>query len=260
MRLTFYFAFSALIVGAFSCAPSPALMRLDPMDTSSILDRVEERTRSIRLMEAEGSLTVESPEQSGTASFELQYVQPDTIWMKMTGPFGVSVGTLMLSRHRFVFYNARQNRRISGRPDAETLARVFNVPLSFDYISSGIVGSAANATLLMANADASIDSTHYLLRRLGDGGQSELWIDGSSFVVTRYNEIDATGAPVISASASRLNYVNGLTMPHLVRFVIPRQNQALTIAYRSIRINGQRQKTFFLPDEPTKTNTSDTIR
>ncbi len=204
-------------------------------------------------MEAEGTVTIESPENSASASFELQLKRPDSLWMRFTGPFGISLGTLMLSRQRFVYYNARENRRIVGAPSAETLERVFNLALSFDQILDAVTGSFGIFGAYDTVRRVAVSEDQYVLEAITPFGTKTMWVDGEAFVTMRSATFDHEGRAVVTGSASQLETIGGTTMPHLVRIILPKRRESATIAYRTVSINAKAEKEFTLPGDPAET-------
>lgn len=239
--------------GFFSCVPSRNIVRLEPLPADEIVRRVQERNLSIKSMEAGGTLTIESPENSASASFELQLKRPDSLWMRFTGPFGISLGTLMLSRQRFVFYNVRENRRLVGAPSAETLERVFNLALSFEQILDAVTGSFGVFAVGDTVRRVSVTGDQYVLEAITPFGTKAMWVDGEAFVTMQSATFDHDGRPIVTGSASRLETVNGTTIPHLVRIILPKRRQSATIAYRTVSINARAEKKFTLPGDAAET-------
>ena len=236
-------------MAAFSCTASRETGLPNPLPTDEIVRRVRERTISIRSMEADGTLTIESPENSGSASFELQVKFPDSLWMRFTGPFGISLGTLMLSRGKIVFYDARQNRRLVGTPNAENLERLFNVALSFDEILAAVVGDIGMIDAADTVRRVSISENQYVLETPTSFGRKELWVDAQTFVTTKSAAFGQDGRPLVTGSASWLETINGTNIPHLIRIILPKRRESATIAYRKVSINAKAEKTFTLPHD-----------
>jgi hypothetical protein len=238
-------AFSAV---AISCAPSGRTVSLEPMTPDEVMRKLDERTASIRSMEAEGLLTFESPENSGSTSFELQIKDRDTVWMRFTGPFGISLGTLLLSPNRFSFHSVFDKKVFRGNPKPETLGRILNVTLSYDDIVGTLMGNFNNMKSPEDSISVSIDDTQY--RLVGSNGGSsryEMKVDGESFVTTEYVMFDGERKPVVVASSKRIEPVNDTYVPFLVRIIVPKQRQAITVAYNSVRVNSQPKKRFSIP-------------
>lgn len=224
-------------------------MNLPILHPKEILRRVHERIILIKSLEAEGTLTIETPQNSGTTGFELQLKRPDSLWMKFTGPFGTSLGTLMLSRKKVIFYNARENRRFVGSSDVETLERLFNIALSFDDIIDAVAGSFNVVDRDETVNGVDISEGHYVLDDQTDRGRREVWVDGETFVTTKFAEFDSAGKLTLTGSASRLERINDIHMPFLIRIIFPKRRQSLTIAYSTLSINSELQKRFSFPND-----------
>lgn len=218
------------------------------LPTEEIIRRVGERATTIHTMEAEGALTVETTEQAGTLGFELQMKLPDTLWMKFSGPFGIAVGTLLLTPREFVFYSPHERQKIMGEPRRDILSRVLNVSLSYADIVSILQGNFNRL-----DGDDSITSTtiaenqYYVLQANGNASRKELWVDGSAFLTTRFTEYDREDRLMVVGQAGRIETVDSMTMPHLIRLILPQQRQSVTVAYSTVRINHTQEKTFSIP-------------
>lgn len=233
----------------FSCAPPKTVTRLPELEAEEIINRVHERTQSITFLQADGTLTVESPESSGSTSFELQVKRPDSLWMRMSGPFGVSIGTLLLSRQKFIFYNAMENVRISGTPTPSTMERVFNLSLSFDDIIDALTGGFGASINNDDDVHVRLADGHYVLTAHSGSGRKEMWVEGKTFVITKFGEFDGNGKPIITSTATRVERIQNADMPHLIRIIRPRERQSLTIAYRSLATTGTSLKRFTFPHD-----------
>lgn len=217
------------------------------MPAGEVLRNVHMRDAAIRSLEAEGTLAIESPRVSGSAGFELQLDGPDSLWIRFSGPFGISVGTLSLSRDRFVFYNARENRLLVGVPDETTLERVFHISLSFDQVINLVRGAVGEKGCADTSSSVAVADDQYVLEQTS-GRRCELRVDGTWFVTTEFSRFDETGRPVLTAGASRIEDVDGIPMPHLIHVILPGRRQRATISYDAVKINRPFTKTFSLPD------------
>jgi outer membrane lipoprotein-sorting protein len=239
--------------GLSSCVSSKTAIHVEPLTSEEILQRVHDRASAIRTMEADGDLTVESPEQSGTVSFELFLKLPDTLWMKFSGPFGMSLGTLMLTPAEFTFYDPFQKQKIKGTTKPEILSRVVNVSLSYIDVIDAVTGSFNRIAVGDEIISNTVSEYQYVLRAIPTAGtnehtaKKELWVDAATFVTTKFAEYDGGNRPRVVGQSSRIESVDGISMPHLVRVILPAQRQSVTLAYSTLRINRTSEKTFSLP-------------
>ncbi len=117
---------SAVLITA-GCAPSAKVYKERTLAAAEVMRRVNERGQSISSLRGNGSITIETPEGSSSGSFDLSLKKPDSLLVELHGPFGIHVGTLLLSRERFLFYNNMDNTALVGKPDGRTLNSMFRL-------------------------------------------------------------------------------------------------------------------------------------
>jgi len=244
----------ALFTLMMSCAGTRETTTVEPLPSDEILRRIQNRTTTIRTLEADGALTVESPEQSGTVRFDLFLKIPDTLWMKFSGPFGMSVGMLVLTPSRFIFYDPFQRQKITGAMRPEILARVLNVSLSFPDIVDVVTGNFHGIGLDETIVSNTVSGNRYYVLRINAGNQEtngysrkEIWVDAETFVTTQYAEYDDEDHVRLIGQSSRIEAVDGVSMPHLIRVIMPQRRHSVTLAYSTLRINRPTRTMFSIP-------------
>ena len=229
------------------CAPSLKTAREKPMAIGEILRRVHERNETVRTLKGEGTITVEAPEGSNTGFFSASLKKPDSLLVEFKGPFGIHVGTLLLSRERFVFFNRMQNRAFIGRPDGRTLQSMFRLKMDFDQILNAFTGEFPEASPGDTLSGFTIDDNAYVLHYRNAASSTEYRIDGDAFVVRSYTVADTPGEPTVTATADRVDDSPPVAMPRFLRVIFPRERRSITIAYDDIEINKPVDCTFVLP-------------
>jgi len=220
-----------------SCAPTKKVYRERTMTVDEVLQRVQERNEQITTLKADGTITVESPEESNTGSFDLMLKKPDSMRVELTGPFGIHVGTLMLAREQFLFYNWRDNTATIGKPDGKTLAYMFRLKMHFDEILNAFTGEFSSTLQRDSLLRFSVENELYVIKQPTANGIKEYRIDGNYFVVTSYRELDIDGKATLTALASDVDDDDDIAMPHLLRVIFPKERSSVTIAYDDVRIN-----------------------
>jgi outer membrane lipoprotein-sorting protein len=222
----------------WGCAGSTRAIRDHPLNASELILHVQERAESIRTLQGEGLITIESPEGSLNSSFELRLKKPDSLRLDLRGPFGVRGGTLLLDRSRFLYYNATNNTVLTGSPDSGTLRKIVRLPMEFDdalRVFSGDFSTsyAADSLTHIAEHDGSV-----LLEYKTPTGSRTYEIDEESYIITGYYVSDLRGNELLTATSSRIHSFDALRMPKLLRILFPRDQRSLTIAYDDLQING----------------------
>ena len=108
------FAVFVLLILISSCAPKRAEIALDTkaIGVPALIALVEAGENKVKSLEGSGTVSFESPEIAGSAAFELSLKKPDSLLVLFEGPFGIDIGTLFLSREKYVVYNSFENRVI----------------------------------------------------------------------------------------------------------------------------------------------------
>jgi hypothetical protein len=223
---------------ASGCTSVRHISSVETLPQPEVLNRVAARNGQIISLRAGGSITLESPENSSSGSFDLFLKKPDSLRMEFHGPFGIHVGTLSLSRDTFCFYNWYEKSFVSGKPTEETLFQVFRIRMGFDDILKAFTGEfPAPAGIPAAPMGHSAENGEYLLRYTGTKGNTEYRIDGEKFLVTSYRRTDTSGLPVLIAHASDITGDGEPPMPRLLRIVFPRESRSMTVSYDEFDIN-----------------------
>jgi outer membrane lipoprotein-sorting protein len=235
--------------GLAACAAPPRVARERNLRADEVFALVAERNRAISTLRGDGSITIESPERSNNGGFDLNLRKPDSVRVELSGPFGIKVGTLMLAREHFIFYNALDNKAFIGEPDGETLGAMFNLTMRFDEILKAFTGELGDAAATDSLERFAVEEGQYVAVYRGAGKRKEYRVDGDTFVVTSYRVTGADGAPEITALASDVDLAGGTAMPHLVRVIFPAERRSITITYDDIKVNEPVDCAYELPEQ-----------
>jgi len=110
------------------------------LSAEEIIAEVTARAKAITTLKGEGEITVESHDGSTSASFDVYLKKPDSVRVEFKGPFGLRVGTLLLTKDKFILYDRTENTAIVGTPDGKTLQSLFRLKMQFEEILSAFTG------------------------------------------------------------------------------------------------------------------------
>ncbi len=222
------------------CAPTSELGRARGEATAEeIFEAVRTNTERVEALQGSGRLTVESPEINESASFSLYLRKPDTMMIRIEGPFGIEVGTGVLTRESFLFYNALQNQVIRGSSSAENLHRALRMDLSFDDVLSIFIGDAAVVGALPDTT--ALDNGQYTFIVRTDEGLQQCWVDPFTLMIARTVHFNADGRAVLERRFESFTRIDNVFLPATIRVIRHTERQMLTIAYsaRSLNANAQ---------------------
>lgn len=229
----------ALVLILSSCAPRRADIALLPSEVSPsrLVELVEEADAQLVTMEGEGTVSFDSPEVAGTATFELSLRKPDSLLISFEGPFGIDVGTLFLSRSLFVMYNSMENHVITGIPTPRAIRSVVPFDLTYDQILNAFTGAFPIVERDAPPLSYTIDDEQFLLVYACGRERCSYWVDPGGLMVRRYRREDGEGRVLLEASSSGMIEDEGVRMPRRVTMEFPEERRRVVIHFSRADLN-----------------------
>jgi outer membrane lipoprotein-sorting protein len=194
----------------------------------------QERVRSLK---GSGNITLETPEVAQSGSFELMLRKPDSIFVKLEGPFGIEVGAALLTRQDFFFYNSFQNRLISGTMNASNLRRILRVNLSFDELVNMITGGTFFPEDQGVPDTVTVEDDQFVLTYRHESGARRYWIDPESLLIARIQHFDREGKLQFEQRFTNFRSIEGMSLPYRVRFTQLTERRTVALSYSSMAVN-----------------------
>jgi outer membrane lipoprotein-sorting protein len=241
------FFLSVLLI--WGCAGSRETSTIKINTIADLQKYFERRDEQINTFIGSGSITIETPESANNARFKVKIKKPDSLLIELTGPFGISVGTLMLSRQTYIFYNSLENRVQRGSSDINSLKPIVNLDFSFDDIINLFTGSFLYSSIDFSKANFEIRENTFSLKGYNSPSVKEVLIDNKSNNPLQYSELDNNGKLKLDAQAKRYDDVDGVSMPYWIRIILSKEHKGVTIAFDEINLNKQVDCSFNVPVE-----------
>ena len=230
----------AAIVLAFSimsCAPTSESTKFDlgnatSGQVSSLMIAADARLQTLH---GKGSLTFESSEMSGTANFDVSLRKPDSLLVELEGPFGIQVGTFLLSPSHFVLYNSLQNTVQSGTPSAGSLRSLIPIELTPAQIIAAFSGSFPIPSTSPESMTRDGDAFRQEYRT--ESGRAYVWIDSGTLLVRKFRFDDATGVALVEGETSGIIEHDGARIPRRIVLTIPNEERRIAIAFSTAELN-----------------------
>lgn len=229
-----------LVSLAFSCAPRRSEVGFlpRPLPPSLLLEEIARRNLEVRTLVGRGNLAFDSPEVAGSAFFHSSLKRPDSLLVRLQGPFGMDVGTLFLSRGRYVVYNAIENVVQSGDPSSASIRSV----IPFDITAEDLVNVFGGMfplprdTAGVRTLEVDGDITH-LAARCG-AEECEYWVDTERLAVIRYLRKGAGGEVLVEMEARDFREFDGFFLPRQLRLEFPGSTRTVSVYYTALSPNG----------------------
>jgi hypothetical protein len=220
-----------------SCAPTRESLMLDTRQVPA--DRVIQAVRNGEtpdaLFSGAGSVSFESPDMNGSVFFSVVMRRPDSLLVRLEGPFGLDVGHLFADRNHFVLYNAMENWYMDEPTSSAGMRSALPIDLPFDQMIDAFAGTF-HLPATGTPVSYSVDDDKFLLRYRQGTDTASYWVDPLLRVVTRY-QIVRGDSTVVDATADRFTEEGGRVVPRSITMTLPASSRSVSVFYSSIDPN-----------------------
>lgn len=226
----------ALLIAGCASVPKPdlAARTVNPETVRRIVQGNYEKVRS---MTGTGTISVETPEIAQSGSFELFLRKPDSVLVKIEGPFGISVGSALITRNGFVFYNSLQNQVITGSVTSANLNRIFRVKLTFDELLTLFTGGSFLASDDSPPEAVDVEENQYVLTFRNAEGTRRYWLDPVSLLITRIQHLDLKGKLFFEERYEKFRTFGDASLPRFIRVTQHTGQRMIGVTFSSLAIN-----------------------
>lgn len=237
----FRFYFFAICVSIFTLVgcrtPSPLNFANRSISYSEVQEVTRKHHASIHSISGKGQISIETPEIARSGSFILTLQKPDSVLINFKGPFGIKIGSALVTRTEILFYNSFENKLITGSSSTENLNRILHVQLSFDDLLNLFAGGTFLESDLHAPDETQIENDQFVLVFSSSKNSRRYWIDPTTSYIQKVQVLDQSGKLALEQTFSDFEDVNGYTMPYTIRVTQPKARQMLTLTYSEILVN-----------------------
>ncbi len=191
----------------------------------------------VKTLLGSGTISVETPEIAQNVAFELTLRKPDSVMVRIEGPFGIDLGLALLTRREFFFYNSMNNQILSGPTNPANLARVLRIRMEFDDLLNLFSGGTFLSGDIGQRAAFEIVDDEYVLTYDHELGSRRYWIDPRSFQIVQIQHLDQSGGILIEHTFGKFLTADGIVVPQLVRALMRPERRRLSIAYSDLSVN-----------------------
>ena len=192
---------------------------------------------SVRTLQAQGQISIETPNVAQSASFSLALRKPDSLLIRLRGPFGINVGWLFATQEHFTFYNALENQLVTGPTSQKNLERILHANLAFADVLDVLSGKTLRNDDLREPDEQTVENNQpvYVFReaRL----TRRYTIDEQAQTVLRTQMLDRNGRLAMEQGFANFQDTGATTLPFSIRILQPRERQFVSLFYSSVRVN-----------------------
>ena len=231
----------ALLMIVHGCAPSPAVKlsasSVSPRTVRQIVNANHERVQSLG---GTGTISVETPDIAQSGSFELQLRKPDSVLVNVEGPFGINVGSVLLTRNNFLFYNSLENQLVSGPVNAANLRRIFKMELTFDELLTLFTGGSFFREDDGDPEAITTEDEQYVITYRSESGRRRYFVDPVSMLIARIQHLDGKGKLFLEERFEKFRMVGEVSLPRYIRLTQQTARRAVSVSFSKLAVNASR--------------------
>ena len=244
MNLKYFYRFLFLltVILLYSCSGvSENNQDYPQIPIREIKNKLNKNSSIIETLEASGTISIDSPELSNSASFDIKLKKPDTVFVKIEGPFGINVASALITRKDFIYYNAQENKAIIGPTNDLNIGAILRIKISFDELLNSFSGSFIMDDNLNDSSNAPVENNAYVITEPNQLYKRKYYIEPATFTLSRYNLLDNADKSILDVNYSNYNkeVSNNVTInfPTKIKIYKAEKDQTVWLEYGSKEIN-----------------------
>jgi hypothetical protein len=227
-----------LLLAACGTTREGVVLDTGRVPAGELIGSVRSESARVRTLAGSGTIIFDNPRLSGTAEFTLALHKPDSLLLRLEGPFGIDLGLLFMDGRGYVAYNSMENEVMTGASDSTALRALIPVPLSPSQIVDAFSGRYPidpDARIL----DYGIDDDRFLLTALCGTDTCRYWIDPEALAVTLYRRTGRDGRVLLEGELTRMTSIDDIRLPRSIVLRAPTRRSTLRILFADLEVNGE---------------------
>ena len=242
-KLIFYFIvllnFILIIPG---CVPSKPTEDVEILPSERLISKLEANRRRIQSFEGSGTIHIQSNKFNNNATFNVVLMKPDSIYLTIMGPFGIELAQALVTNKSFIFYDALHNTAYEGESTDEVLKNIFKIDLPFNDLLDAFVGSVnLTSKLYKQPTSYNVDYDKYVITYVDSltDISTQYKVDIRELGITNYEIRNKDGEVALEGKYSQFGLLENVAVPYHIEVMNKKENQLVTIDYKSMRANKQ---------------------
>ena len=221
------------------CTPT-AVKRITPSEENrvKIFQEIQTDFSSIRSFHGNATLTLDTPEQSGRISAEIELKPFTRATILIKTPFGGQFGRLELRKNYAMFYDASGALKYIGPPENAGVPGLPDIVTGDQQLIRLLIGAInlPDAGKSSALKSEKFEDNLYHITYQNDENTTQYWIDPAVRKITQYQQIAEKQTEKTVINLSDYAEVDGLQLPRLITVTQPGARRLLSIYYHNIQI------------------------
>ena len=231
------FAFIFLICIAGCSGLNYSRKPIHPGHPESLLKQVHTHASRLRTFQGRGRINIVSVEGGFRGTILIQGKTPDSLWVKVEGPFGVDVLSGVITDRSIALFYPREGLVYTGNADGMWEREMLPIPVGTYALVLSLVGLLVPEKSWTDRSVAGISEDGERILRFETG--ENYWIESEGPVVTRAELRDDEDRRVWEWEAKKFRKRRGVRLPLIIRMTQVEPPRRVTLFFESIRVNNR---------------------
>jgi hypothetical protein len=225
-----------LVLAGCAATREPAQITSD-LTPEEIIKIVNAQPFTVATMAAQGSVTVESPEFSNSAKVDIMVRRPDSVKIKVNGPFGIHLASVLFSGNHFLLYNSFSNEVMEGDVDSEKLPVFLNLHIDADDILDTFCATRRFRETEIHPDSFIVEGDSYRLKFRDGDRWADYTVDGTVGRISAVTRTDSAGMEELKEIYEYRQTDEGAIVPQSFSIIREGHQMSISMYYESVDLN-----------------------
>ncbi len=192
---------------------------------------------SIKNLYGSARITLDTQQYSGNFSAEVALSGNDSLLISVTGPLGIRIGKVFISKNRFIFYNQVMNQFYTGKKEDFEGRNFLQFPIEISNLRSLLL--AQDRFEILRKEQFTIREQMYFLTAHNGSNQYKIWFDPAIKLIKRIEYL-RDDELLYYKEYDQYQLINNVYFPNVInyiRVVSPEERQGLSVLFSELAIN-----------------------
>ncbi|MBK8552013.1 MAG: DUF4292 domain-containing protein [Ignavibacteria bacterium] len=214
----------------YSCTASDT-KTVSEMSFEELKAKVNENSMKLKTLDADGEISIDSPDISNSGSITVSINKPDSVFTKLEGPFGMDIADLLITRDNFIYYKPQDNTVIKGPSSSYYLGIIMKIKIEFDDIVNAFSGKFIFNDDQYEDVKISMEKGNYLISLKKGDEIRKFWINAEDYYVTKIVNSEMNGDTKIEILYENFYERDGIHFPKNITITRPKEKQNIWLTY-----------------------------
>jgi outer membrane lipoprotein-sorting protein len=232
--------YGVFFINFFTCSSPKEITKVLPkISIPEVIYKANANANKIQTLRASGNITIELPDNANSGAFKLNLSKPDSISLKITGPFGINAVKALVTRDTFLFYNAFENVIVTGRTSGRTLKDILKIKVDFDEIMTllSCLPDFHREGLTALPTETVTEQNEYIFIYKNEETVIKYWFNPEISVITKRCTFDSKGKVLTEERYESYEKINDCWFPKSIQVILHQERQSLSLYYENIEVN-----------------------